>query len=124
MKTEVNTKKADIAYILSKESLTCKDIFLFNLLRSDTDVAYGLLENIKDGYLISSKYRSIPLKIKIPNTVVVFSNSYPEQSQLSVDRWKIFEICGDKLCTKAASTDTYRKVNPHLSTKNYTVYYD
>ena len=124
MKTEVNTKKADIAYILSKESLTCKDIFLFNLLRSDTDVAYGLLENIKDGYLISSKYRSIPLKIKIPNTVVVFSNSYPEQSQLSVDRWKIFEICGDKLCTKAASADAYRKVNPHLSTKNYTVYYD
>ena len=124
MKTEVNTKKADIAYILSKESLTCKDIFLFNLLRSDTDVAYGLLENIKDGYLISSKYRSKSLKIKIPNTVIVFSNSFPLQSQLSMDRWKIFEICGDKLCTKPASADAYRKVNPHLSTKNYTVYYD
>ena len=54
LKSEVNSKKADIAYILSQESLTCKDIFLFNLLRSDIDVAYGLLENLKDGYLISS----------------------------------------------------------------------
>ena len=97
LKSEVNSKKADIAYVLSQETLTCKDIFLFNLLRSDLDVAYGLLENLKDGYLISSKYRSKPLKIKTPNTVLVFSNSLPNKSQLSGDRWKIYEIRGNEL---------------------------
>ena len=97
MKSEANTRKVDIAYVLSQDTLTCKDIFLFNLLRSDDEVAYGLLENIKDGYLVSSKYRSKSLKIQTPNTVIVFSNSFPQQSQLSVDRWKIFEIRGDTL---------------------------
>ena len=97
LKSEVNSKKADIAYVLSQETLTCKDIFLFNLLRSDLDVAYGLLENLKDGYLISSKYRSKPLKIKTPNTVLVFSNSLPNKTQLSADRWKIYEIHDNEL---------------------------
>ena len=94
LKSEVNSRKSDIAYVLSQESLTCKDIFLFNLLRSDIDVAYGLLENLKDGYLISSKYRSKSLKIKTPNTVIVFSNSLPEYTKLSRDRWKVFIIMG------------------------------
>ena len=77
--------------------MTCKDIFVFNLLRSDTAVAYGLLENLKDGNLISSKYKSKVLKIKTPNTVIVFSNSYPNMDQLSADRWKIYEIVGNDL---------------------------
>ena len=97
MKLEANTRKVDIAFVLSNDTLTCKDIFLFNLLRSDSVVAYGLLENIKDGYLVSSKYRSKSLKVQTPNTVIVFSNSFPTQSQLSGDRWVIFKICGDEL---------------------------
>ena len=97
LKSELNARKVDMAYILAQETLTCKDIFLFNLLRSDTEITYGLLENIKDGYLVSAKYRSKSLKIKTPNTVIVFSNSLPSKSQLSADRWKVFEICGNEL---------------------------
>ena len=97
IKSEINTRKEDIAYTLTEHMLTCKDIFLFNLLRSYSCVAYGLLENLKDGYLMSSKYRSKSLKIKTPKTVMVFSNSLPFMSQLSKDRWKIFEINGDYL---------------------------
>ena len=97
LKTEANSRKADIAYMLTQETLTCKDIFLFNLLRSDLEVTYGLLENIKDGYLVSSKYRSKPLKIQTPNIVIVFSNSFPNMSQLSDDRWRIYEIENDEL---------------------------
>ena len=41
LKTELNARKSDVAYMLSQTSLTCKDIFLFNLLRSDAEVAYG-----------------------------------------------------------------------------------
>ena len=118
LKTEINTKKADIAHILSKEFLTCKDIFLFNLLRSDTDVAYGLLENIKDGYLISAKYRSTPLRIKTPNTVIVFSNSLPCVTKLSKDRWIIFEIIGDEL-RRENNFKYEKKVNHYKSTKHY-----
>ena len=98
--TEINTRKVDIAYVLAQETLTCKDIFLFNLLRSDYTVAYGLLENIKDGYLMSSKYKSTTMKIKTPNVVIVFSNGFPDQTKLSVDRWKILEIRDNRLYTK------------------------
>ena len=101
VKSEINARKGDIAYVLSQTTLTCKDIFVFNLLRSDLDVAYGLLENIKDGFLISSKYRSKPLRIQTPNTVLIFSNSFPERVQLSDDRWKIHEICDNKLCSRS-----------------------
>merc|ERR1712208_273704 len=111
MKLEANTRKVDIAFVLSNDTLTCKDIFLFNLLRSDSEVAYGLLENIKDGYLVSSKYRSKSLKIQTPNTVIVFSNSFPRQSQLSGDRWVIFEICGDELHCFQVNDEAKRKVN-------------
>ena len=92
LKTELNARKVDMAYMLSQETLTCKDIFIFNLLRSDLEVSYGLLENIKDGYLISAKYRTKSVKIKTPNTIIVFSNNNPDTSQLSSDRWKIYSI--------------------------------
>ena len=106
-KSEINTRKVDIAYALAREVMTCKDIFLFNLLRSDYVVSYGVLENIKDGYLISSKYKSTVLKIKTPNVIIVFSNDFPDQNKLSSDRWKIYEIKNDQLVLreKAAAHD-------------------
>ena len=97
LKSEINVKKSDLAYMLSQESLTCRDIFLFNILRSDQDVSYSLLENLKDGYLVSSKYKTKHIKIKTPNTVIVFSNSRPERKSLSPDRWRIFERFNDSL---------------------------
>ena len=97
LKTELNARKSDVAYMLSQTSLTCKDIFLFNLLRSDAEVAYGLLENIKDGYLVSVKYKTKEVKIKIPNVVMVFSNDYPDEKQLSKDRWEVYTIDDDQL---------------------------
>ena len=118
LKSELNSRKVDIAYALSQESFTCKDIFLFNLLRSDCIASYGILENIKDGYLLSSKYRSKPLKIKTPNTVIVFSNSHPEKTQLSSDRWKVYKIQSDEIHTAVKP----RRVDPSRCTKNYTAY--
>ena len=90
VKTEISYKKEDLSYLLSLQSLTCTDIFLFNLSRAEKDFDYGILENLKDGYVVSTKYRSAELKIKVPNVVVVFSNSYPITSRLSSDRWRIF----------------------------------
>ena len=71
-------------------------------MRSDEHVTYGLLENIKDGYLVSSKYKSKALKIKTPNTVIVFSNNYPIVDSLSKDRWVVYEItCSGNLFKRA-----------------------
>ena len=98
LKTEINGKKSDLAYLLSKETLTCKDIFLFNFLRSDREACYTLIENIKDGYFVSSKYKTKQIKIKTPNIVIVFSNSPPERKSLSADRWRIFSIIEGELC--------------------------
>jgi len=61
-------------HFLSKCTLACKDIFLFNHPCSTTEsVAYDLLESIKDGRILSHKYNTAALVFNIPNTVIVFS---------------------------------------------------
>ena len=71
--------------------MSCKDRFLFNVSRNlnINDIPYDILEGIKDGQLISSKYNSKVLKLKTPNIVIVFSNDFPLNNVLSVDRWKM-----------------------------------
>ena len=53
---------------------------------------YTILESIKDGIAVSSKYNSSILQFKIPNVLVVFSNHIPNTKELSKDRWKIYRI--------------------------------
>ena len=59
---------------------------------TENGVNYELLEKIKNGRTVASKFDSKELKFKTPNTVVVFSNEKPDVSELSKDRWKIFRI--------------------------------
>ena len=75
------------------------DIFLFDVGKANTDhgVNYELLEKIKNGRIVASKFDSKELKFNTPNTVVVFSNEKPYVSELSKDRWKIFRIRDDDL---------------------------
>ena len=72
---------------------------MFNVGKANTfdGVNYEVLEKIKDGKLVASKYDSAELRFKTPNVVVVFSNQRPNKSELSRDRWAIFEIEDDKL---------------------------
>ncbi len=46
---------------------------------------YEVLENIKDGRAISSKYASEIIRFRTPNVVIVFSNAGPDMTQLSKD---------------------------------------
>ena len=89
----------NILHILRKQSLICKDIFLFNIAKSfpALDCPYGTLEKIKDGQAISPKYDSSILNFKIPNTVMVFSNKSPYTQRLSSDRWIKYRIIKDNL---------------------------
>ena len=96
---DIKLKKASICHVLRKRPLTTTDIFLFNVGKANTfdDVNYEVLEKIKDGKLVASKYDSVELRFKTHNVVVVFSNERPSKYKLSRDRWVIFKIEDDKL---------------------------
>ena len=56
-------------------------------------IPYTLFEEIKDGRAISTKYDSKELRFRVPNILVVFSNSGPNFLQsVSKDRWTICTI--------------------------------
>ena len=91
---DIKMKKSSICHALSKRSLMTTDIFLFDVGKANTDVGvnYEVLENIKNGKTIASKYDTKELKFRTPNIVAVFSNEGPDLKALVKDRWKIFHI--------------------------------
>jgi hypothetical protein len=105
---DIKIKKGSICHVLSKRSLMTTDTFLFDVGKANTDhgVNYELLEKIKNGRIVAAKFDSKELKFKTPNTVVVFSNEKPDVSELSKDRWKIFQIRDNDLIDL---TDIYVK---------------
>ena len=103
---DIKLKKSTICHVLSKRSLMSTEIFLFDVGKAFTydGVNYELLEKIKNGRVLASKFDSKELKFKTPNIVVVFCNEAPEVKQLSKDRWKIFQIRDEDLLD---TTDKY-----------------
>lgn len=82
-----NGKTADIAYMYKGER-----IVIIDLSRSvEYRFNYEVLEQLKDGMLMSSKYESNFKCFNNPH-VVVFSNWYPDKTKLSNDRWDIREL--------------------------------
>ena len=97
--TRMDTRPEAILHALSKRQIELIDIFIFNVPRSFVieDTPYNLLEDIKDGYSLSTKYNSKKLKFNTPNIVLVFSNYRPSLNKMSRDRWNIFTIRDDDL---------------------------
>ena len=87
---DIKLKKSSICHALTKRSLMTTDIFLFDVGKAQTDdgVNYELLEKIKNGRILASKFDSKELKFHTPNTVVVFSNEKPDvkQQQLIISK--------------------------------------
>lgn len=76
-----NADTKDIAYAYKGQS-----IVVFDLARSlEKSVNYEAMEQIKNGYMFSTKYESIEKIYKRPH-VFVFSNFAPATGKLSVDR--------------------------------------
>ena len=96
---DIRMKKSSICHILSKRSLMTTDIFLFDIGKAKTedDMNYELLEQIKNGRTLAAKFDSKELKFHTPNIFVLFSNEKPDVGQMSKDRWKIFKIKDDDL---------------------------
>ena len=83
-------------------SINCRDIaglfdcntrgFCFDVSRASRDnFNYTLLENLKNGYLISGKYLGKIIRFNVL-PVAVFANFYPNRTLLSQDRWKIVTL--------------------------------
>ena len=96
---DITNKTSDLLHIMTRCALETTDIFLFNHQRcvSSEDCCYSLLEMIKDGYASAPKFHGSLIRIKKPNTIVVFSNRDPRIRSLSKDRWKVYFITDDLL---------------------------
>ena len=93
-RSPIDKNKESMLHSLSKKTLSLIDVFIFNIPRSFyvDDVPYTLLEDIKDGFGMSTKYNSKSLQFKKPNIVILFSNTLPNKKKVSLDRWNIFKI--------------------------------
>merc|ERR1711873_185914 len=102
----IHSNSASIAHALSKRPLATTDIFLFNIGKArnrEQEVNYSFIEDLKDRNVFASKYHSKELMIKVPNIVMVFSNSTPDVKELARDRWEIFSIENDELVKRQIS---------------------
>lgn len=67
-------------------------IVIFDLPRErEEHLSYEAIEQIKNGSFFSGKYESSNY-LSVPPHVIVFANFKPDESKMSEDRWKIFEI--------------------------------
>lgn len=67
-------------------------IIILDIPRHNIDyVNYGVLEQIKNGLIYSGKYEGGKCRFPHPH-VIIFANSTPIQSKLSLDRWNIYPI--------------------------------
>ena len=124
---DLRIKHASICNVLKRRSLGTIDIFLFNDARSvsgeDLNL-YRILEDIKDGQATACKYDNDNIQFKIPNTVIVFSNLYPNLRKLSHDRWVVLHPNEEGLKDITSLVQGFRKkgynsANINEKMKNY-----
>ena len=97
---DIKTNSASIFQALRKCPIVTVDIFLCNVGKSKykfDPINYDALESIKDGEALASKYDSQHLKIRVPNVVMVFSNSPPDVKELAKVRFRVFNINNNQL---------------------------
>jgi hypothetical protein len=84
-------KKADMAYMV-KENIR---VFFVDCPRSKQGdfIQYDFLEELKNGYVFSSKYESRCKKFPTPH-IVVCMNEHPCMEKLSADRYRIITLSG------------------------------
>jgi len=80
-------KATDIAYAYNSEP-----IIIFDYVRDSKEyVGYGIMEQLKNGILFSSKYESGMRRFNTPH-VIVFANFAPEADKFSADRLHVIEL--------------------------------
>lgn len=91
-------KTSDIAQTLKSAEedgvidLRDNPIFLFDIARSNINkIRYDALECLKNGFISSPKYESCTLLFNTPH-ILVMANDYPDTTQMSQDRWIIYNL--------------------------------
>lgn len=89
-------KAADLKWLIAQYAIKYKqapNIVLFDIARThkDTSIEWHVVEEIKNGHIVSQKYDSQEVIFNSPH-VVVFSNAEPPLDKLSKDRWQILTI--------------------------------
>ena len=100
---DIKANNASIFQALRKCPIVTADIFLFNIgksMKKFDQMNYDALEKMKDGEAFASKYDSQQLKIRVPNVVMVFSNSPPDVRELAKVRFRVFNINNNQLQKK------------------------
>lgn len=81
-------KHADLSYILDDET---RVLIMDSPRETNERIPWSFLEKVKDGIVLSTKYQPVQ-KILGPVHVIVFTNSEPDRSLLSADRWHVINI--------------------------------
>lgn len=89
-------KESDIAYSYNNEK-----VVLFDFQRSKPFINYSTMEDLKNGHLFSAKYESCAKRFNPPH-VIVFANTLPEFSKMSLDRWVVYTL-NNKILTRMTS---------------------
>lgn len=84
-------KRADIINLLENSDIKNMRCFIFDLPRDNDKISYVAIEEIKDGLICNTKFKS-GCKIFNSPHVIIFSNCLPETQYLSIDRWDIYTI--------------------------------
>lgn len=88
-------KYADIINLVFNTNMTKTRVVLFDLPRSNgSNVSYNAIEAIKNGMICNTKYETGTKFFDAPH-IMVFANSPPDTTQLSMDRWIIREITAE-----------------------------
>lgn len=96
-------KTADIAYMFQPTKIVCFDI---SRAVDETHVNYSVMEDIKNGRLMSSKYMSCVKYFDVPH-VVVFANVPPPHGKFSADRLEVVEIGAEIPATRPVPSASY-----------------
>lgn len=82
-----NGKSNDIAHMYDYE-----EIVLFDFTRNIKEyINYAILEQMKDGVIMASKYES-KMKYCPDVKICVFANFMPDIEAMSIDRWNIYKL--------------------------------
>lgn len=92
---QVGGKACDMKFMIAKHNEVkgfFPEIVIFDIPRENLDyLSYNGMEQIKNGCFASTKYESGMVVMNSPH-VIVFANSEPDKSKVSLDRWRIRQI--------------------------------
>lgn len=96
------TKANDLVYLLPEE-FNC---VIFDIKRkSSNQIAYSTMEHLKDGSIMTGKYKGLIRDFDVPS-VCVFANVMPDGDAFSIDRIKVIDL-SEELNYEIPNMDVY-----------------